>query len=75
MGVDIATRGMTPAEVRAARLKLGLTQAGMARLLGRGVRAVQWWEQDDAPVKQRIPADAALLLRYMLLYGLPDTAL
>jgi DNA-binding transcriptional regulator YiaG len=66
---------LTPAEVRAARAALGLTQTGLADLLGRRARAVQWWEQDDAPDKQRIPADTALLLQYMVRYGLPDVAL
>lgn len=66
---------MTPADVRAARRKLGLTQSAMSDLFDRGIRSIQWWEQDDAPEKQRIPHDAALLLRYMLRYGLPDEAL
>lgn len=66
---------MTPAEVRAARKSLGLTQSALADLLGRGTRAIQWWEQDDAPERQRIPSDTALLLRYMVRYGLPDVAL
>lgn len=66
---------MTPAQVRAARLELGLTQSAMADIFGRRIRAVQWWEQDDAPEGQRIPSDAAMLLRYMLRYGLPDAAL
>lgn len=66
---------MTPAEVRAARKSLGLTQSALADLLGRGTRAIQWWEQDDAPERQRIPSDTALLLRYMVRYGMPETAL
>lgn len=66
---------MTPAEVRAARRQLGLTQAGLGALLGVGVRAVQWWEQDGAPERQRIPAASALALRYMARYGLPEAAL
>lgn len=66
---------MTPAQVRAARRQLGLTQADLARLLGCGTRAIQYWEQDDAPEKQRISHDTALLLRYMLRYGLPDEAI
>lgn len=66
---------MTPADVRAARETLGITQVALAAILGRGVRAIKYWEDDDAPEKQRIPHDAALLLRYMLRYGLPDAAL
>lgn len=66
---------MTPAEIRDARKSLGLTQTALAALLGRRTRAVQYWEADDAPPGQGAPADVALLLRYMLRYGLPEEAL
>lgn len=66
---------MTPADVRAARAALGLTQAGLAETIGKAIRAVKYWEDDNAPERQCIPSDTALLLRYMVRYGLPDVAL
>lgn len=75
MGVDIATRGMTPAEVRAARKRLGLTQAGLGEVFEVSGRTVCQWEQEPPVPGRSIPAGTALALRYMLLYGLPDTAL
>lgn len=66
---------MTPAEVRAARKSLGLTQAQLGALMGVGKQAVSWWEQDDAPENRRMPDGSALALRYMLKFGLPEEAL
>lgn len=36
---------MTGEEIRARRLRLGLTQAGLANVLGISVRTVEKWEQ------------------------------
>lgn len=52
---------MTPAELRAARKRLGLTQAGLAealRLGPNGVRTVRRWEAGDVPVTG--PASVAI---------------
>lgn len=37
---------MTPADLKARRERLGLTQAGLARTLDISVRSLQNWEQD-----------------------------
>jgi DNA-binding transcriptional regulator YiaG len=66
---------LTPADVRAARKTLGLTQDELADVIGKALRAIKYWEDDNAPERQRIPIDAALLLHYMVHYGLPDVAL
>lgn len=66
---------LSPAEVRAARKSLGLTQAELGAVIGRAPRAIRYWEAEDAPARQRITAADALLLRYMVRYGLPDDAL
>jgi DNA-binding transcriptional regulator YiaG len=41
---------MTGDEFRDARLKLGLTQQALARLIGRTRRNVQQWESGERPV-------------------------
>lgn len=66
---------MTPAEVRAARKSLGLTQIELAKVCGNAIRTIKYWEMDGAPESRRIPNHAALLLRYMVRYGLPEVAL
>lgn len=67
----IGTDRMTPGEVRAARKQLGLTQTELGALFGVGQVAVSSWERDA----RSVPKSAALALRYMLRYGLPDDAL
>lgn len=65
---------MTPAEVKAARLALGLTQRKLGDVIG-------YREQDASTIRRwetgarEITPIAALLLRYMVKYGLPDVAL
>ena len=53
---------MTPAEVRAAREALGMTQAQLAVAMGCGPRAVQTWESGE----RNISATARLALAFML---------
>ncbi len=63
---------MTPAEIRSARVQLGLTQAGLARVLGLADdRIVRRWEAGDVA----ITGPANLAIRYMLRYGPPERAL
>ena len=49
---------MTPAEVREARDKLGLSQAKFARVMGVSLKTVQFWEWDT----RRPSATAARLI-------------
>jgi DNA-binding transcriptional regulator YiaG len=49
---------MTAAGIRAARSKLGLTQAGLAALLRSDLRTVQRWESGE----RGIPGPAAVAL-------------
>lgn len=53
---------MTPAEFRAARERLGLTQTAMAAALEVTLRAVQMWEAGE----RGIPGPARVALRFML---------
>lgn len=63
---------MTPKEINAARHQLGLSQAGLARVMGiADDRTIRRWESGETP----ITGPASLLLRYMVRYGLPDVAL
>ncbi|AZB63135.1 helix-turn-helix domain-containing protein [Cereibacter sphaeroides] len=41
---------MTPAEFREARQTLGLTQAGLAALVGRQARNIRQWEAGDRAI-------------------------
>lgn len=66
---------MIPADVRAARTALGLTQTGLGALFEVTPRTVRHWEQEPPVPGRGIPAGTALALRYMLRYGLPDVAL
>ena len=52
---------MSPAEIRAARTALGLSQTATARLVGVDARTWRRWEAGDWP----IPAPAARLLRLL----------
>jgi DNA-binding transcriptional regulator YiaG len=52
---------MTPAEFRAARERLGLTQTALAAALEVTLRAVQMWEAGD----RAIPGPARVALRLM----------
>jgi len=58
---------MTPGEVRARRVGLGLTQGDIARLMGVEDRQVRRWEAGDAP------APAELRERYAALLERRDT--
>lgn len=61
---------MVPAEIKAARQRLGLTQSGLAEVLRlgpNGERTVRRWEQGDVPVTG--PASLAIEL---LLERLPS---
>ena len=49
----------TPAQIRAARTKAGLTQTQAASLIGKSLRAWQMWECDVGLVSHR-GMDAAL---------------
>ena len=58
---------MTPAEVKAARLALGMTQAQLAdalRLAGDGKRTVRHWETENG--KHGISGPASVALELML---------
>jgi DNA-binding transcriptional regulator YiaG len=60
---------VTPDEVKAARLQLGMTQAQLAAALGLvgddAVRTVRRWEAGD----RAIGGPAAQCLRYLLKFG------
>lgn len=60
---------MTPDDVKAARLQLGMTQAQLAHALGLvgddAVRTVRRWESGD----RAIGGPAAQCLRYLLKFG------
>lgn len=66
---------LSPAEVRAHRKSLRLTQPQLADRFGIAVRTLKYWEDETAPEQRRIPRSDALLLRYMVKFGLPETAL
>lgn len=68
---------MTPAEVKALRKSLGLTQRELGEVFGYAeadARTIRRWESKAATGRAITPI-AALLLRYMVRYGLPDEAL
>lgn len=57
---------MTPAEIRAARQRLGLSANGFARALKLGKdggRTVRRWEAGDSPVSGPVGVAVELLLR------------
>ncbi len=57
---------MTPSELVAARKQLGLSQAGLAAVLGlANDRTIRRWEAGD----MAISGPAQLAIRYMLKYG------
>lgn len=66
---------MTPNEIEELRRQLGLSQAGLADVMGltpkTGRRTVARWEHGEIDIS----GPAAVLLRYMIKYGLPDVAL
>ncbi len=47
--LDLAPAEYKAAEIRDTRAKLGLSQAGFARLLAVNVKTVQSWEQGERP--------------------------
>ena len=53
---------MTPAEIKAARKRLGLYQCDLASLLGVHMRTVRRWEAGHCPISR----PAALLLEGLL---------
>lgn len=62
--LDIHTPQPTPAEIRQARHAAGLTQPGMAMIIGlTGRRAIQEWEAG------RDPANVALFELFLLKTG------
>lgn len=55
-------RTLTPAEIKAARVRLGLSQAAMARAVGAALRTYIAWETGErAPPATVDPAIRALL--------------
>lgn len=70
---------MTPAEVKSHRKALGLTQRQLGEVIGqqeRDASTIRKWEApEDRKSHRPIPPGLALLLRYMVRYGLPDRAL
>lgn len=65
---------MTPDELKSLRHQMGLTQRELGEALGyqdAGATTIRRWEYGT----RAIPPVAALLLRYMAKYGLPDSAL
>ena len=54
---------MTPTEFRSSLARLGLTQSGVARMIGVGDRTVRGWaEPPDSPGNRTIPETAIRLL-------------
>ena len=53
---------MTPAELKAARSTLNLSQSELAEAIGQSVGAVRHWEQGD----RKIPGAVAKLIEMML---------
>ena len=60
---------MTGPELRAARDMLGLTQSGLAALLGYS----QQREISRMEARAEVPGPVAVAVRAMLAFGLPDT--
>jgi DNA (cytosine-5)-methyltransferase 1 len=57
---------LTPAEIKASRQRLGLTQSGLAEVLRlgpNGERTVRRWEQGDVPVTGPASLAIELLLK------------
>lgn len=59
---------MTPAEFRAARESLGLTQAQLAQAMGYGSQT----RISEIESRAEVPPQTALLMRAFVLFGLPD---
>lgn len=58
---------MTPADIKSARQRLGLTQQGLAealRLGPNGERTIRRWEQGDVPVTGPASLAIELLLNF-----------
>jgi DNA-binding transcriptional regulator YiaG len=59
---------VTPADLRDARGRLGLTQKGLAKALNMGVhgwQSVSRWERDDSTVPGPVSVAVALMLEKM----------
>ena len=56
---------MRPAELRALRESLGLTQSALADALGMHVNTVACMERGDKPISARTSASLELLVRVM----------
>lgn len=60
---------MTPSDIKKLRKELGLTQSGLAELIGlksNGEKTIRDWENERRP----ITGPAALVMRYIKKYGL-----
>ena len=60
---------MTPAEFRAARESLGLTQGQLAQAMGYGSQT----RISEIEKRDEVPPQTALLMRAFVLFGLPET--
>ena len=60
---------MTPAQFRAHREALGLTQAQLAQAMGYGSQT----RISEIEGRADVPPQTALLMRAFALFGLPDT--
>jgi DNA-binding transcriptional regulator YiaG len=60
---------LTPAELRKARKRLGLTQKGMAKALNMGAhgwQSVSRWERDDSTVPGPVGVAVELMLKSLV---------
>lgn len=62
---------MNQEELKSARESFGLSQGEFAQELGKSIRTYGEWERG----KYEVPDSVALLVRYILRYGLPRDAL
>lgn len=59
---------INPAEIKAARARLGITQAALADYLGVTVRAVKYWEAGQ----RKMPWSAQILLAQLVATYAPN---
>lgn len=57
---------MTPAAFKAARQRLGLTAAALARILGVDTRTVQSWEAEMGSRRRAPPPTACRVMEWMI---------
>lgn len=60
---------MTPAQLKQARQRLGLTQAAMAKAMGIGTRKWERWEGGHNPISP----EGAKLIEMLLKHGIVDS--